>query len=267
MNVGPMGDGRWNEKDLNIFHTVGKWLSVNGESIYGAGADPLPLQPWGVTTMRGDTLYLHIHKWPSDGAVTVGGLDTKISRGWVVGSPSASVTWEKSGPSDKRIQIGGCSPDSVSTVVALILKGTPSEGTTGLLEPAGENILYAFDANLVGGGFGFGDGKRNRNYVKNWKKDTQYFTWDFRMPAPAEFEVFLDYNTAAEADSGEVSLDFGGEQIPVTYSPFLEKNGTATIRAGKVNLPQGKLTCTLKGVRHDGAQYMQPIAVRLVPVR
>ena len=152
-------------------------------------------------------------------------------------------------------------------MVALILKGTPTEGTTGLLEPGQENVLYAFDANLIGGGFGFGDGKRNRNYVKNWKKDTQYFTWDFRMPAPAEFEVFLDYNTAAEADSGEVSLDFGQGEVPVPYTPFPEKNGTTTISAGKVKLPQGQFTCTLKGVRHDGAQYMQPIAVRLVPVR
>lgn len=267
MNVGPMGDGRWNEKDLNIFHTVGKWLSVNGESIYGAGSDPLPLQPWGVTTMRGDTLYLHIHKWPSDGTVTVGGLDCKISKGWVVGSPSASVTWNKSGASDSNVKIAGAEADSVSTVVALILKGTPSEGTTGLLEPGEENILYAFDANLVGGGFDFGDGKRNRNYVKNWKNDSQYFTWDFRMPDPAAFEVLLDYNTAENADSGEVCLDFGQEKLHVTYSPSLEKNGTATLSAGKVELPQGQITCTLKGVRHDGAQYMQPIAVRLVPVR
>ena len=34
MNVGPMGDGRWDEKDVTIFKGIGRWLKTNGEGVY-----------------------------------------------------------------------------------------------------------------------------------------------------------------------------------------------------------------------------------------
>ena len=55
MNVGPKGDGSWDERDAGLTRRVGDWLKINGSSIYGAGASGLPIQNWGVTTRRGDT--------------------------------------------------------------------------------------------------------------------------------------------------------------------------------------------------------------------
>ena len=51
MNVGPMGNGRWDKRDIEVFQGIGQWLKVNGESIYGAQRTNLPIQPWGVTTL------------------------------------------------------------------------------------------------------------------------------------------------------------------------------------------------------------------------
>lgn len=56
MNVGPMGNGKWDEKDVQIFRSVGDWLAVNGEGIYGVERTTLPIQQWGVSTWKGDTL-------------------------------------------------------------------------------------------------------------------------------------------------------------------------------------------------------------------
>ena len=68
MNVGPMGNGRWDKRDIEVFQGIGQWLKVNGESIYGAQRTNLPIQPWGVTTLKGDTLYAHCLLYTSDAA-------------------------------------------------------------------------------------------------------------------------------------------------------------------------------------------------------
>ena len=35
-------------------------MQANGETIYGTRGGCIPPQPWGVTTQKGDTLYIHI---------------------------------------------------------------------------------------------------------------------------------------------------------------------------------------------------------------
>ena len=39
LNVGPMADGVIPQPSQDILRTVGRWLKVNGEAVYGAGAD------------------------------------------------------------------------------------------------------------------------------------------------------------------------------------------------------------------------------------
>jgi alpha-L-fucosidase len=47
MNIGPMGDGVIDPKDQEILRGIGKWLEVNGDSIYSSERSPLPVQSWG----------------------------------------------------------------------------------------------------------------------------------------------------------------------------------------------------------------------------
>ena len=51
MNVGPMGNGKWDEKDVEIFRGVGRCAEMNGEGIYGTERTDLPGGNLGVTTM------------------------------------------------------------------------------------------------------------------------------------------------------------------------------------------------------------------------
>ncbi len=48
MNIGPMGNGKIDLKDVTILKGIGSWLKENGESIYGTEKTPLPVQSWGV---------------------------------------------------------------------------------------------------------------------------------------------------------------------------------------------------------------------------
>ena len=82
LNIGPKGDGSVPEQSVQAMHTLGAWMKVNGESIYGTSASPFDKLAWGRCTQKkladGATrLYLHVFDWPKDGKLAVPTLDRK----------------------------------------------------------------------------------------------------------------------------------------------------------------------------------------------
>jgi len=72
LNVGPTSEGEFPPDAIRILSEVGKWMDLNGDSIYGTTASPLAYVPtWGVVTTKANHLYLHVLKWPSDGKLTL----------------------------------------------------------------------------------------------------------------------------------------------------------------------------------------------------
>ena len=60
INVGPRPDGCLPDEAVERLRLLGEWMRVNGESIYGTRGGIIPPHDWGVTTQRGNTLYVHI---------------------------------------------------------------------------------------------------------------------------------------------------------------------------------------------------------------
>ena len=63
LNVGPMPNGEFPPEAVTILADMGKWNAVYGESISGTRAGPVAPRPWGVTTAKGDRVYLHLLNW------------------------------------------------------------------------------------------------------------------------------------------------------------------------------------------------------------
>ncbi len=63
LNVGPMPNGKIQPEFADRLKQVGAWLEKNGETIYGTRGGPLTPRPWGVTTRKGNKVYLHILDW------------------------------------------------------------------------------------------------------------------------------------------------------------------------------------------------------------
>lgn len=63
LNVGPMPSGKIQPEFVERLKQVGQWLAKNGEAIYDTRSGPLTPRPWGVTTRKGNKVYLHILNW------------------------------------------------------------------------------------------------------------------------------------------------------------------------------------------------------------
>lgn len=60
MNIGPMPSGELPAPALDRLMEVGKWMKQNGETVYGTRGGDVAPHDWGVTTRKGNHLYIHI---------------------------------------------------------------------------------------------------------------------------------------------------------------------------------------------------------------
>ena len=261
MNVGPMGNGKWDAKDVEIFNGVGEWLKVNGESIYGVLQTDLPIQPWGVTTWKGDKLYAHVYQSPEDDRLVIGGLRSEVDKAWMQ-ADGTQVKGYRLNKDDYVLELPDINPDAANTVIVLQLKEQRPSNPIRLLDEKGDNTLLTFDAELIGKGLGYGDGKPNRNYVKNWTSTEQSMRWAVRLNNPADYDVYLDYNTPSH-HSGTVNVKIGSRTFEVAYPAYLEKQGTNRIYVGKVHLDAGIVDCLLEAGVREGDYYMNPVGLVL----
>ncbi len=63
LNVGPMPTGEIQAEFQTRLREMGAWLSRNGEAIYGTRGGPIAPRPWGVTTQKGDRVFVHVLDW------------------------------------------------------------------------------------------------------------------------------------------------------------------------------------------------------------
>lgn len=60
LNIGPQANGELPEAAIKRLQEIGEWTKKYGETIYGTTAGDIPAQNWGVTTRKGNRLFVHI---------------------------------------------------------------------------------------------------------------------------------------------------------------------------------------------------------------
>jgi len=66
LNIGPMSTGEVSPEFVERLHAMGTWLEKNGDSIYGTRGGPITPRSWGVSTVKGDKVYLHVLDWKDE---------------------------------------------------------------------------------------------------------------------------------------------------------------------------------------------------------
>ena len=60
LNVGPMPDGKIQPEFVATLRELGAWIDKYGETIYGTRGGPITPRSWGVTTRKGNKVYVHL---------------------------------------------------------------------------------------------------------------------------------------------------------------------------------------------------------------
>jgi hypothetical protein len=260
MNIGPMGSGQVDPKDVAILQGIGAWWSVNGESIRGTTRTPLPVQAWGESTRKGNTIYLHVFDWPRDGRLVVGGLKTEVKQAWLLAdranTNSTQLKVVRMNPLDVRVEgLPQNATDPNDSVVVLDCAGEPQADPARLLTTSvAVDTLRAFDAQLVGP-LQFGPGKTSVSFVKNWTRQDETIMWPVRLNEKATFEATLVYdaptdtvrNRMVEGDAGKelvrAGKGAGGTyQLalgPQTFTQPVKSGLNVKAALGRVTLPPG----------------------------
>jgi alpha-L-fucosidase len=254
LNIGPRGDGTIDPPDAEILAGIGRWMAVNGESIHGTERTPLDRQAWGDSTMKGNTLYLHVMNWPNDRRLLVGGLVSGVKQAYLLSDDAKRpLKTEQVGGGDFLIRVPTIAPDKVDTVIVVRTYG-PVRGRMGRLlqEQAEPNRLLGFDATATGKGFVYGDGKVAQYYVDGLEKAGNSMTWNVRSDKVRRYEVEVRYSTpkAVRTEGGSFIVRMGDKVLraPIEATPGPKQMTTA--RLGTLEVQAGALqamTITLEG--------------------
>ena len=265
MNIGPMGNGVIDPRDTVILHRVGVWMQQNGESIYGTTASPLPLQPWGESTRKGNRLYLHVFHWPEKAPLYVAGLKGDVSKAWLLTDPRRqALTVKRVNDRDITIQLPATAPDTMNSVIVLDMKTVLTDSIRVLDTHTLPNVLLAFDGMLHGNGFKYGDGKAPKYYVFDWTRQDQYVSWTFRLPAAARFSVQIKYAADANTGSNAFSINVNGQTLQGKIQPVSSK-GEEIINQnlGTLSLPAGIHTLDIRPENIVGKELMKLFEITL----
>jgi alpha-L-fucosidase len=138
LNVGPTSEGVIPQPSQDNLRAVGRWLKVNGESIYGAGPTPFgdelgtpnpavkdkqgnpgftPKTDWRCTTRPGK-LYIHLFKWPA-GSFELAKAPGKIKKAYLLADARhASLKLTQQG-GRITVALPSSAPDKMDSVLVL----------------------------------------------------------------------------------------------------------------------------------------------------
>lgn len=264
MNIGPKGDGSFDQKDKDILAGIGSWMQKNGESIYSTKKTPLPLQSWGVSTWKDDKLYLHVFDRPADGRLYVGGLKTAVSRAYSL-AQQKNLPITRLNDRDIVIDLSAMPPDSLHIVIAIELSRKPETDSVRMVY---HNIpvtrMLAFDAGLQGKGFSFGDGKANRYFAENWKSADQRLSWTFRTIAAGTYRIIAKYIAPAETAGGSFTVQLGNDSVEQEVKT---EPGVQTMELLTTTITTGTHTLTISPVKITKKELMKLLEIQLIPIK
>ena len=196
LNVGPTAEGLIPQPSVERLAEVGRWMKVNGESIYGSSPSPLPYElPWGVITTRSDRAYLHAFHWPAND-FELYGVKNKVGRAYLLSSPARDLKVEQRYDEtldhySLRLKTRAQAPDANDSVIVLETNGRP-EAVTSLLQQPGRSVtLPAYLAEIHTGGEKGELRIDSRGVAERWLSKAEWMSWKFQVSSPGEFDLVV----------------------------------------------------------------------------
>ncbi len=138
LNVGPTAEGVIPQPSQDNLRAVGRWLKVNGESIYGAGTTPFGNElgspdpekkddrgnivfnaktDWRCTTKPGK-LFIHFFKWPA-GSFELSKVKGKVNKAYMLADPEHKGLDVKQEADRVTVTLPETAPNKMDSVLVL----------------------------------------------------------------------------------------------------------------------------------------------------
>jgi len=253
LNVGPTAEGLIPEPSVERLKAIGKWMDVNGESVYGTTASPFFKLPWGRCTRQdgdqGTLLYLHVFDWPEDHMLKVPGIQAQVKNVYLLADTEKELSYNFE-EGDLWIELPQHMPDPVNTVVVVEIRGEmtvvsnmPSLSAGNIKLPAGfadiHNPGYGNHAVLTGTG--------EDAIITGWTDPRTRLEWMFHTTETGPFVVKALIRTD---QPGEMILEIGENMV---HSEFGATGGELMeIELGQIEISEtGNLLFEVEPVREN----------------
>jgi alpha-L-fucosidase len=264
LNVGPTARGEIPGPSVERLAEMGKWLKANGDSIYGTSASPFKRYSFdGRATVKGNTLFLHVFKWPDKG-IEIMGLKTPVKHANFLfdGSAATLARGESTESSTPTIIIAPpANQDPIATVVALELEGAPEVDATAIaLRPDSSGMfkLAAGDADHLGDKL-----KMEEGHHGIAEEQADVAMWNILVPKAGTYQVEIEYGCEDNSAGSNYTISAGDEKV----SGKIEATGGwkkyKTAKPGELKLGEGRQTVRLQASDLKGRAAMNLREIRL----
>jgi alpha-L-fucosidase len=263
LNVGPTCLGEIPEPSVERLREIGKWMRINGESIYATTASPFSRLPWGRCTKKlndtGATLYLHVFNWPKDGKLVVPGLRNEVRSAWLLATDKTLTA--TAGEGGLTVEVPAEPLDPVDTVVVLEVKGNLDiEKVLPGQEADGTMVLPASLAEIHGSTAQI-ESKVGQPNIGFWTNARDWVSWQFKLEKGGRFEVVATVATPAESSRFEVTI--GEQKLTAQAAKTGSYETFETVKLGEVRLEKGTHELSVKPAQGQ----WQPINLRSIVLK
>ncbi len=227
LNIGPRANGEVPYEISQRMLAMGKWLDVNGESVYGAEAFDLhkDLHDWGKITAKKEAgktkLYLHVYTWPLDKNIPLTGVTSAPSKVYVLADKQELPLEFTHSGAFTEIQIPELAPDPYVSVIVLEYPGFPETA---------ENLV----AKTVTGGFPLTpsnaiSGKNELKIESKTRRGTVpehaliespvKLQWKIYVNSPGTKNIDVSYSYQQEESNGSLSVTAGNKKLTHPIQP------------------------------------------------
>ncbi len=243
LNVGPTPNGVIPQEAQDRLATMGQWIRVNGEAIYGTEGSPFKQRPdWGRVTYKDHRLYLHVYRWKS--VVALLGLASKARRCYFLADPSTGVAYKQShddslGIHRLELELPARPLDPFCTVIVVELDGPPQVNNTIAQDDAGIR-LSAIQAAIHREAEGSTLQVSRAGSTNDWFDSADWLSWDYVVTEPGEYDVDLVVESSRFGrmwDYGhEVEVIVGSQKLTghVAKNDAPASDGPLTLRMGRL---------------------------------
>jgi len=226
LNLGPTADGRIPVIQQDRLVALGQWLAVHGEAIYGTRKGRFQHLPWGKSTTKGKTVYLHVFDWPADHRLEVEGLVTPVKRAYLLhDGERRPLKVTRDGSGTLSIDLLGYHPFAYASVIALECESEPVVSHRIGPDENGIVTLAAERADLSGGlqietttepspkTDSASRREVSRYNIGFWTRTEARATWALRLEPRRRYEVWIEWACAPGHQGGAYVLEIDGQNL------------------------------------------------------